>query len=109
MTVTATATTKGKSEKHISSPFSLPNSGTPNIDLPKMQVPAAFRELADKGVAQALNTYENAKADTEEGTDLLKGTYKTAAKGAMAYNLRVIEIARTNTNTAFDYTGKLMG
>jgi len=109
MTVTATATTKGKSEKHISSPFSLPNSGTPNIDLPKMQVPAAFRELADKGVAQALNTYENAKAATEEATGLLKDTYKTAAKGATDYNLKVIEIARTNTNRAFDYTYELMG
>jgi hypothetical protein len=28
MTVSATATTKGKSEKHIGSPFSLPHSGT---------------------------------------------------------------------------------
>ena len=46
-----------------------------------MEVPAALRELADKSVAQARNTYENAKAATEEATDLLKDTYKTAAKG----------------------------
>lgn len=60
-------------------------------------------------VAQARNTYENAKAATEEATDLLKGTYKTAAKGATDYNLKVIEIARTNTNGAFDYAYKLLG
>jgi phasin len=54
-------------------------------------------------------TYENAKAATEEETDLLKDTYKTAAKGATDYNLKVIEIARTNTNSAFDYAYKLMG
>ena len=54
-------------------------------------------------------TYENAKAATEEATDLLKDTYKTAAKGATDYNLKVIEIARTNTNSAFDYAYKLMG
>jgi len=109
MTVATTATTKAKTEKHTGSPFSLPNYETPKFDLPKMEVPAAFRELADKGVAQARNTYENAKAATEEATDLLKDTYKTAAKGATDYNLKVIEIARTNTNRAFDYAYELMG
>jgi phasin len=41
--------------------------------------------------------------------DFLKDTYTTAAKGATDYNLKVIEIARTNTNAAFDYAYKLMG
>ena len=105
MTVASTA----KTEKHSGSSFGLPHSEPPKIDLPKMEVPAAFRELADKGVTQARNTYENAKAATEEATDLLKDTYKTAAKGATDYNLKVIEIARTNTNSAFEYAYKLMG
>ena len=109
MTVATTANTKAKTEKHSDSSFGLPNSELPKIDLLKMEVPAAFRELADKGVAQARNTYENAKAATEEATDLLKDTYKTAAKGATDYNLKVIEIARTNTNTAFDYAHELLG
>ena len=109
MTVASTANTKAKTEKHSGSSFGLPHSELPKIDLPKMEVPAAFRELADKSVAQARNTYENAKAATEEATDLLKDTYKTAAKGATDYNLKVIEIARTNTNRAFDYTYELMG
>jgi hypothetical protein len=81
MTVASTA----KTEKHSGSSFGLPHSELPKIDLPKMEVPAAFRELADKSVAQARNTYENAKAATEEATDLLKDTYKTAAKGATDY------------------------
>jgi phasin len=109
MTVATTATTKAKTQKHAGSSFDLPHSEIPKIDLPKMEVPAAFRELADKGVAQARNTYENAKAATEEATDLLKDTYKTAAKGATDYNLKVIEIARTNANSAFDYAFELMG
>ena len=105
MTVASTA----KTEKHSGSSFGLPHSELPKIELPKMEVPAAFRELADKSVAQVRNTYENAKAATEEATDLLKDTYKTAAKGATDYNLKVIEIARTNTNRAFDYAYELMG
>lgn len=109
MTIATTATTKAKTEKHTGSSLGLPHSEIPKFDLPKMEVPAAFREFADKGVAQARNTYENAKAATEEATDLLKDTYKTAAKGATHYNLKVIEIARTNANSAFDYAYELMG
>ena len=81
-------------------------------EMPKfgsMEMPAAFREIADKSVAQARDTYEEAKAAVEEATGRLKDTYTTTAKGATDYNLKVIEIARTNTNTAVDYAGELLG
>ena len=96
------------SEEHGSS-FGLPNDEIPNFDLPKMEVPPAFRELADQGVAQARDTYEKAKAATEKATDRLKDAYTTAAKGATDYNLKVIEIARANTNTAVDNAFELLG
>ena len=35
-------------------------------------------------------------------------SFRGIAKGATAYNLKVIEIARTNTNAAFDYANELM-
>ena len=108
MMETTTATTQAKIAKNTGSPFGLPNYEIPKIDLPKMEVPAAFRELADKGVAQAKDTYEKAKAVTEKATNQLKHAYTTAAKGATDYNLKVIEIARTNTNTAFDNARELL-
>ena len=107
MTEAATATTQAKTAKN-GSPFGLPNYEIPKIDLP-MEVPPAFRELADKGVAQARDTYEKAKAVTEKATNQLKHAYTTAAKGATDYNLKVIEIARTNTNTAVDNAYELLG
>jgi phasin len=108
MTIANTATTKAKAEKFSASSFGLPNEPA-NVDPSKMEVPAALREFADQGLAQARVTYENAKAATEEATDLLKDTYKTAAEGATGYNLKVIEIARANTNAAFEYAHQLMG
>ena len=69
----------------------------------------AFRETAEKRVAQAKDTYEKAKVATEQATDILKDTYATAAKGATEYNLKIIEIARTNANTAFEHAQKLIG
>jgi phasin len=40
---------------------------------------------------------------------LLQKTYATVAKDATDYNLKLIEIARTNTLTAFDYAHELLG
>jgi phasin len=78
------------------------------FNLPKMEVPEGFREMAEKSVAQARDTFENVKAAAEIATELLKDSYVTASKGATDYNLKVMEIACANTNTAIDYAGKLL-
>src|SRR5579863_3547640 len=73
-----------------------------------LEMPAAFREMAERGVAQAKDTYEKMKAAAEEATDVLETTYSTATKGASDYGLKVIEATRTNTNAAFDFFGELI-
>jgi len=50
-----------------------------------------------------------AKAASEEAADLLQNTYAAVTKGATDYNLKLIEIARTNTRAAFDYAHELLG
>jgi phasin len=70
--------------------------------------PSNYEEITEKGVAQAKDTYEKTKVAAEQATDILKETYATAAKGATDYNLKIMEIARTNTNTAFEYAQELM-
>jgi len=74
----------------------------------KAQTADGFREIADKGIAQAKANFDKAKAATDEGSDLFKNSYATAAKGATDYNLKFIEIARANTNTAFDYAHAML-
>ena len=55
-----------------------------------------------------LTGFDKAKAATDEGADLFKNSYATAAKSAADYNLKFIEIARANTNTAFDYAHAML-
>ena len=74
----------------------------------KARTADGFREIADKGIAQAKVNFDKAKAATDEGSDLFKNSYATAAKGATDYNLKFIEIARANTNTAFDYAHAML-
>ena len=108
MADTTSASPKAKTTKPLSSPFEMPKFEMPKFDMPKVEMPPAFREMAEGGVAQAKDTYEKMKAAAEEATDVLETTYSTATKGASDYGLKVIELARANTNAAFDFAGEVM-
>lgn len=103
-----TTSQKAKTSKPASSPFEMPKFEMPKFEIPKVEMPAAFREFAERGVAQCKDTYEKMKAAAEEATDVLETTYSTATKGASDYGLKVIETARVNTNAAFDFAGELL-
>jgi phasin len=108
----ATTTAKPKAAKTTASPvipmLEIPKFEMPKFEMPKFEVPPAFREIAEKGLAQAKESYEKVKAAAEEATDVLEDTYATAAKGAADYNLKVIEAARTNANALFDHARELI-
>jgi phasin len=105
---TATTPPKPKTSKPATGPFEMPKFELPKFEMPKVEMPAAFREFAERGVAQCKDTYEKMKAAAEEATDVLETTYSTASKGASDYGLKVIEAARVNTNAAFDFAGELI-
>src|ERR1700683_3018572 len=105
---TTTTPPKMKTSKPAASAFEMPKFEMPKFEIPKVEMPAAFREIAERGVAQAKDTYEKMKAAAEEATDVLETTYSTASKGTADYGLKVIEAARVNTNAAFDFAGELM-
>jgi phasin len=99
------ATTATRARKPYTA-YEAPKLEMPSFDIPKMEVPAAFREFAEKSVNQAKDNWEKMKAATEEATSVLEDTYSTAAKGAADYGLALIDIARTNANAAFDFASE---
>ena len=103
----AQTTTKTAFTPFDVSKFEMPKFELPGFDLPKFEVPAAFREAAEKGVAQAKEGWEKMKSATEEATEVLEESYTTAAKGTSEYGLKVIDAARTNTNAAFDFATEI--
>jgi phasin len=101
--------TSGSFEAKVETPtFGIPKFEFPKFEVPKMEVPAAFRELAERSVTQARDGYEKMKAVAEDATDVLEDTYASASKGATDYTMKSIEIARANTNAAFDFASELM-
>ncbi len=118
MNETTTAATKAKATKPVASPlgvpYGMPKFGMPRFEMPKFglantEMPEAFREMTEKGVAHARDTCAKAKIASEEAADLLENTYTAVAKGVTDYSLKLIEISRTNTRAAFDYAHELLG
>jgi phasin len=73
------------------------------FELPSAGVPAAFREYAEKAVAQAKDAYEQIKTNAEEANGILERTYAEATQDAARYGLMVIKAARANANAACDF------
>jgi len=107
---TTTPATKAKTAKHAAAPFNMPDYGIAKFEMPKFDLPKmeAYRETAEKGVEYAKDAFANAKVASDEAADLLEKTYKTAAKHATDYNQKLIEIARANTRSTFDYVDELL-
>lgn len=73
------------------------------------EVPGSIREFAEKGVTQARETYEKFKDVAQSSNETIEAVYASATKGAADYSGKLIDIARTNANSAFDVAEKLIG
>lgn len=69
----------------------------------------AAQRLADKGATQAKDTYEKTTAATQDLSKRFQDTSSKLAQGAQTCTGRLVELARTNTNAAFDYAQALLG
>jgi phasin len=96
-----TTTAKAKSKAQLP-PF-------PGTVFPGVEAPAAFRDIAEKSLSQAKDNYEKIKSAAEEATGMLEDTYASATKGVSDYTLKVIEMARENSNATFDFAVELLG
>ena len=84
------------------------SSAFPSTVVP-FEVPGAFREFAEKGVTQARETYDRFKEAADETNGAIEAVYSAATKGANAYNAKLLDIAKTNTNAWFDLATALIG
>jgi phasin len=65
-------------------------------------------EMGEKSTAQAKEAFGKMSAATVEATDLIKGGYSTAVRGAQDYNNKLLEFTQTNTTTAFEFAHRLL-
>jgi phasin len=93
-------TQKSKSAKPAASAASAPFEAF-SMNLPTVEVPAAFREFAEKGITQARDAYARMKSAAEDATDMVEDTYETAREGAFTLGVKAIDSAKSNTDASF--------
>ncbi len=73
------------------------------------EVPAAFREFAEKSASQARDAYARMKSAGEEATGLVEETFETARDGALAIGVKAIDAAKTNSDASFALAHDIFG
>ena len=71
-------------------------------------MPEVFREMAEKSVEQAKDSYARLRTAAEDATDVVEDTYLQATRGATEFNLKAIDAIRTNVNANLDYAREIL-
>ena len=85
-----------------------PMSYFPQPDFSRMEMAVPYREIAEKGLAQAKQSYDRMKVVAEEATGVLETTYATAARGASEYGIKLMDALRANMNANFDFAREML-
>ena len=88
MTETTTATIKTKTTKHAASSL-IPNFEMPKFDMSNMEMPEAFREMTEKGVAHAKDTYAKARVASEEAGSLNRNGSEVSDPQQAAFEITI--------------------
>ena len=73
------------------------------------QVPATLRDLAERNIAQTRELYERSKDTLQAVLASWQKSFGAANQGAVALNLKIMDIAERNINTGFDLAMSLAG
>ncbi|WP_417666494.1 phasin [Roseibium sp.] len=78
------------------------------FSMPKMEVPAMFREATEKSIDQAREAYAKVKTAAEDATDLMEDTFETSRQGAVEFNHKAVDVAKANTDATFSFIKDMM-
>ena len=73
------------------------------------QVPATLRDLAETNIAQTRELYERSKDTLQSVLASWQRSFGAANQGAVALNLKIMDIAERNISTGFDLAMSLAG
>jgi phasin len=77
--------------------------------VPNVEVPAVFRDLADKAVADSKNAYAKLKSAAEEATEALEDSYEVTRSGLVAFGSKSLDNAKTHSDATYAFARDFMG
>jgi phasin len=84
------------------------NNVTELFPMNTAEMPEAFRDMAEKGVAQARDGYAKMKAAAEEATDVLEDSMETARANTLDLSSDALEVAKGNIDATFAFMKDFM-
>jgi len=72
-------------------------------------VPEGVRALAEKSVAQTRQAYDRSLDAFDTSLATFERTFDAAGQGAIAFNSKIVDIARRNVSASFDLATSLAG
>ena len=91
--------------------FEMPKFDVPNLDFSAMtqaEIPAVFRDFAEKAVSQAKESFAKLKEAAEEATDAIEDSYETARAGLVELNAKSLDAAKANSDAAYGFAKNLL-
>lgn len=76
--------------------------------MPKMEIPAVFREATEKSIENAREAYAKVKTAAEDATDLMEDTFETSRQGVVEFNHKAVDAAKANADAAFNFFKDIM-
>jgi phasin len=80
-----------------------------NISLPNVEVPAAFREIADQAVTGSKDAYAKLKTAAEDATEAFEDSYETTRTGLVALTRTSLDNAKSHTDATYAFVRDFMG
>ena len=74
----------------------------------RAELPTSFVDLFDKSVARAKDAHEKVTSIVEHSTEAFEEAFSCANRGSAEYRVKLMEIARTNANLAFDLAREVL-
>jgi phasin len=84
------------------------NNVTELFPMATADVPEAFRDMAEKGVAQARENYAKVKAAAEEATDVLEESFENARANTLDLSTASIDATKANIDAGFAFLKDFM-
>ncbi len=79
------------------------------LEMPNIEMPTAFREMAEKGVMQAKEAYDNYKSIAEDATDAIEESFASINKGTTDLQTKALGVAKHQINSGFDLVEQMLG
>ncbi len=97
-------TAAAKAAKAFEAPFEAFGFGTQGVE-----IPAAFRDFAEKSLTGSKEAYAKMKAAAEEATEVFEDSIETARSGAVEFSHKSLDAAKQNSDATYAFFKELIG